>query len=166
MKNIKNNFIIAICLYLIDVFILNQGIIAIFVIFIIIFFLFPRLLFTIFKKDKMITQERAIILLIYILMVIGIITSNKLNNKIAFMRAKKIIQACEEYKSKYQTYPNKLYDLVPEFITKIPVAKLTLQFNKFYYISSNNMHAIYFVSRPPFGRPIYNLEKGSWGYLD
>ena len=37
-----------------------------------------------------------------------------------------LIAACEKYKDNKIEYPKKLYDLVPNFIDEIPLAKYTI----------------------------------------
>ena len=86
--------------------------------------------------------------------------------KIARSRAEILIATCERYKEKNNKYPGKLSDLVPDFIKKIPVAKYTLTSNKFFYITSQDSHLLFYVTMPPFGRPTYSFEKQKWAYID
>ena len=77
-----------------------------------------------------------------------------------------LIETCEKYKDKNNEYPESLTDLVPDFISEIPVAKYTLNSNRFFYISSKDSHSLFYMAMPPFGRPTYSFEKQKWVYID
>jgi hypothetical protein len=91
-----------------------------------------------------------------------------INNLIARKRANQIIEALNAYKGKYGHYPERLADLVPEYIPSVPLAKYTLGFNQFYYgyLADEERGELWYVALPPFGRSVYSLETQTWGYLD
>ena len=117
-------------------------------------------------KNKPLFRKRLIACGIYLLMSLLIFTSISLNNKIARSRAEMLIETCEKYKKKNNEYPENLSDLVPDFISEIPVAKYTLNSNRFFYISSKDSHLLFYMAMPPFGRPTYSFEKQKWTYID
>ncbi len=117
-------------------------------------------------NNRPLFKKRLVIIGIYFLMVILIFASNFINNSIAKRRAELLITACNKYKSLNGEYPEKLSDLVPEFLSKIPYAKYTFSFNRFKYSSSKDRHMILYAAIPPFGRPFYVFEDKMWGYLD
>ena len=91
-----------------------------------------------------------------------------INNLIARKRANRIVVALKSYKAKYGHYPQRLADLVPEYMPSVPLAKYTLVFNEFQYhydVDTEGGFLLY-VALPPFGRPVYWLQTQSWGYLD
>ncbi|MEE8300301.1 MAG: hypothetical protein V3R28_03240 [Desulfatiglandales bacterium] len=163
-RGLRKSLITAAVLYIFDAFIINQGAIALITILVVVILFLPRAIFSI--KDKPLFKNRLLKATIYFIMAVAIFGSNFINNKIAKYRAERLIEACYKYHNKYQQYPNKLEDLVPDFIPRVPSAKFTLSFNKFRYISSDKHHMLTYVHRPPFGRPFYDFEKGKWGYLD
>ena len=90
----------------------------------------------------------------------------RVNSHIARSGAERIIAACEAYKWETGRYPDALEELVPRHLEDVPVAKYTLMFNRYRYISSDGTHLLMWTDIAPFGRPTYNLEEGRWGYLD
>ena len=78
----------------------------------------------------------------------------------------RIVTACEQYKEKYKTYPNKLDLLVPEFMSSIPKAMRVGVFNEFHYGASPDYHFIFYVAIPPFGRPGYDLDRKKHTFID
>jgi len=163
-RGFRKSLVIAAVLYVFDAFILNQGLIALITIFVVVIVLLPRAFLSL--KNKPLFKNRLLKATIYFIMAVAIFGSNFINNRIAKYRAEKLIEACYEYHNKHQQYPNKLQDLVPDFISKVPSAKFTLSSNEFRYISSDKGHMLMYGHLPPFGRPIYDFEKGQWGYLD
>jgi hypothetical protein len=158
------SIVVAVPLFIIDAFMLNQGIIALVILFIALPFMAVR---TIKKReDGVELKKRLIIMGIYGTMVVLVFASNHLNNVIAKNRAEVIIKACEQYKLKNGVYPHVLSVLVPEFLNEIPTAKYTLLFNQFRYIASANHHSLMFEAIPPFGRSYYILEEKKWGFMD
>lgn len=156
--------VVALALFFIDAFVLNQGVIALITLIIGLPILLIRTLVS--YKDKALRKKRFIVVGIFSIMVFLILTSNGINNKIAEKRAELIIVACEEYKDKYGAFPSSLSALVPEFLDKIPRAKYTFSFNSYRYLTPEDKHEIMYVTLPPFGRRYYELENKRWGYID
>ena len=160
----RRTVIIAIILFGLDAFWLNQGMVALVTVMIVLPIMIIKALVR--WKNKPLLKKRLAACGIYLLMSLLIFGSISLNNKIARSRAGMLIATCEKYKDKNNKYPEKLSDLVPEFIKKIPVAKYTLASNRFFYISSKNSHILFYTSMPPSGRPTYSFEKQKWAYID
>ncbi len=118
---ILKNLLIALSLFLLDAFILNQGIIALVTLFLALPVLIIRAILK--WKDKVLLKRRLVIIAIYSVMVFLIIASNRINNKIALDRATTIISACDQYKVEHGVYPEKLNDLIPKYLDSIPPAK-------------------------------------------
>jgi uncharacterized membrane protein YqjE len=160
----RRTVIIAIILFGLDAVVFNQGFIAFITLFIALPIMFVRALIR--WKDKPLLKKRLTACGIYLFMSILILASIGINNKIARSRAEVLIVACEKYKDTNKKYPERLSDLVPDFIREIPVAKYTLGSNRFYYIASEESHLLLYTAMPPFGKPTYNFEKREWSYTD
>lgn len=163
-KTLKKTLITAICLFLIDAFLINQGTIAILVLLFVVFWLTPKCIFRWFKKQSVKLQLYQY--LIYSLMVISVGGANFLNNKFAKSRADQIIAAVEKFYAVNNRYPMKLNELAPDYIKAIPRAKYTLYSNKFSYDNLEGDPFIYYVNVPPFGRTTYHFNQKKWGYID
>ena len=160
----RRTVIIAIILFGLDAVVFNQGFIAFITLFIALPIMFVRALIR--WKDKPLLKKRLTACGIYLFMSILILASIGINNKIARSRAEVLIVACEKYKDTNKKYPERLSDLVPDFIKKVPVAKYAHMSKKFYYIASKDSHQLFYMSMPPFGRPTYNFERQEWSYID
>jgi hypothetical protein len=160
----RRTVIIAIILFGLDAFWLNQGIIALITVMIVL----PAMTIKAFIswKNKPLLKKRLTACGIYFLMSLFIFASISLNNKIARSRAEILIAACENYRDKNNEYPENLSDLVPDFINEIPDAKYTLNSNRFFYISSKGSHSLFYMKLPPYGRPTYCFEKQKWAHID
>ncbi len=163
-RGLRKTLITAVVLYILDALFFNQGVIALITLLIVVIVLLPKAFLSF--KNKPLFKYKLLKAAVYFIMAVAVIGSNQINNKIAKYRAEKLIEACNQYHRTYNRYPDRLDDLIPDFIPKVPSAKLTFGFNKFKYISSDKHHSLMYVSFPPFGRPYYNFEKGKWGYLD
>ncbi len=67
---------------------------------------------------------------------------------------------------KYNRYPQRLDDLVPEFIPTVPIAKDTLGGGGSFFYSSRpggGEPMLYYEVLPPFGRRFYHLETDELG---
>lgn len=161
---LRKTIITAFLLFIADAFVLNQFTIAVFTIILGVPVLFVKL----FKARK--DSERLKLLMsnagIYAVMVALIIGANAVNNMVAEGRAKDIIAACEQFKAKSGRYPEKLSELVPDFLPAIPAAKYSLTGSAFRYFARENSHALMYEAVPPFGRKYYVFERKTWEFVD
>lgn len=87
-------------------------------------------------------------------------------NVIARERAESLVAAVEQFYAKHGRYPERLEQIVPEFISEIPKAKYVVIAAKFGYSNSDSRHSLTYVQMPPFGRRIYTFEDRKWTSLD
>ena len=160
----RRTIIIAIILFGLDAFVLNQGIIALITLVIVLPIKIIKALMS--RKNEFFFKKRLKVCGVYLLMSVVIIISNSMNNKLAKNRAQVLIAACEKFKYKNNEYPKKLSDLIPNFIEKIPAAKYTFHSNRFFYISSKESHLLSYTVVPPFRRSIYNFVSKEWTFID
>ncbi|MCL4457364.1 MAG: hypothetical protein M1406_08210 [Nitrospirae bacterium] len=161
---LRKTIITAFLLFVADAFVLNQFTIALFTIILGV----PALIVKLFRARK--DGERKKLLVskagIYALMVVLIIGANIFNNMIAERRAKDIIAACEQFKTKSGRYPEKLSELVPEYLHAVPAAKYSLMGASFRYFARQESHALMYEAIPPYGRKYYVFEKKAWESVD
>jgi len=156
---------IPISLFAFEVFAAGQGVIAEIVILVIFLWFIPKFLFSLFVKNKEKARKYALKAAVYALASIAMISGLYFNNQLAKRRSGIVISALEDYKNKNGSYPDKLNQLVPEFLPRIPLAKINLM-GRFYYFVYNGQHELMYMAIPPFGRAFYNLETKSWSWLD
>ncbi|MDO8310947.1 MAG: hypothetical protein Q7T25_03310 [Sideroxyarcus sp.] len=92
-------------------------------------------------------------------------------NVVAEERAELIVAAVEQFQTKYGRYPDKLEEIVPEYIPAIPQAKFALGAEafgaeRFRYSVTDSQHMLVYTVTPPFGRRIYTFEAHKWSTLD
>lgn len=167
MKRYPTTILIAVGIFVCDAFVLNQGVVAVFVILLTLFVFLPRALWAL-RISRAIYLERLTRAGIYLLAAVAVFASNALQNRMADRRSIELGNACLAYRAKYQHYPQHLEELVPEFIPSVPLAKYTLGGGSFFYSSglSGKEPMLYYQAMPPFGRCFYHMETGGWGYLD
>ena len=94
-----------------------------------------------------------------------VIANSSVQKRIAMAHAAQVIQACEQYREANESYPERLSDLVPRYLSSVPKAKYCLSFGEFMYFGSPHPMLVWYEI-PPFGRRVYNFETGNWKYLD
>jgi hypothetical protein len=85
---------------------------------------------------------------------------------IAMGNAERVIEACERYREAHGAYPERLSELVPRYLNSVPRAKYCCSWGEFRYFEGPPAHMLLWYEIPPFGRRIYNFERGAWRYLD
>ena len=167
MKRYKTTILIAAGIFVSDAFVLNQGAVAVFVILLTLLVFLPRALWAL-RTSRALYLERLTRAGIYLLAAAAVFVANVLQNRMADHRAIALGNACLAYHAKYQHYPQRLDELVPEFIPSVPLAKYTLGGGSFFYSAglSGREPMLYYEALPPFGRRFYHMETGGWGYLD
>ena len=154
----------AVGLFVVDAFVMNQGAIAVITALVIFFWLLPKSALLKYKKES--PKAPLTKAAIYGVMVLAVFVANFANNKIATYRAEGLIIAIEKYHQSTGRYPEKLNDLVPAYIPKVPIAKYTLFSSEFWYKNSHDTVVLFYVALPPFGRPTYSFNSQTWGYID
>lgn len=105
-------------------------------------------------------------LLMPIIIFLLVIANSSLQKRIAMDHGAQIVQACKQYREATGSYPKRLNDLVPRYMSSIPMAKYCLSQGEFMYFTSEDDALLVWCEIPPFGRRIYNFERSSWNYLD
>lgn len=147
----------ALFLFILDGIFFQQGVIS----FIVALICVPKFFYAVFKKNRNSIKTEGLFILTVVLVFSFIIS----NNHLARSRTEKLIKVCNVYKEKYGHYPEKLEDLVPEYYSKVPRAKLGV-WGQYTYLAIDGKHSIMYISMPPFGRPCFKLEENKWGFLD
>jgi hypothetical protein len=81
--------------------------------------------------------------------------------------AARVIEACRAFELRHGMLPDRLEQLVPEFLASVPRAKYTLAWGQFTYSTTGSKrHTLMYVTLPPFGRRIYSFENARWSQLD
>jgi hypothetical protein len=93
-------------------------------------------------------------------------TNNDVQLGIAEANAQRVVAACEAYHAANGRFPQKLDELVPQYLNSVPVAKYCLlQPASFAYYDLGTPKLYWYVV-PPYLRKIYDFHTRSWSYLD
>ena len=103
---------------------------------------------------------------IYFLLGVATSATVRVYASTAQAHATQLIHACHAYKAKYGGFPDRLQELVPEFLPSVPRAKYVLVWGEFTYWSSPTSHTLMYTSLPPFMRRLYNLEHDTWSQIE
>jgi len=160
---IKGSILTAIALFVVDSFVMNQGI-AVIALFVILFWLLPKSAILKYKKQS--PKTSLIKAGIYGLMALAIFSTIYANNKIAKHRANNLINVIEHYHQSTGQYPQTLNELVPAYLPKVPRAKFTLVFGDFYYHNYKGDASLMYIALTPLGRPRYDFSSKAWGNID
>jgi hypothetical protein len=103
----------------------------------------------------------------YLLLGVATVAAMQFHSATARNHAAQVIDACRAYQARHGMLPDRLEELVPEFLPAVPRAKYTLQWGEFtYWTSEKKSHTLMYVALPPFGRRVYHFEEARWSQLD
>jgi len=163
---LRKSLKIAIALFVVDGFFLNQGIISGVFLVVLLVGVLPVALYSALRKRWPEFRLRIATIGIYAAACLAVLGANYLNNAMARRRAVMLGEACQQFHAKYDRYPERLDELAPEFVPSIPAAKYALMDANFFYFVSPEDPRVWFVEMPPFGRRFYHVKTGNWGYMD
>jgi hypothetical protein len=84
--------------------------------------------------------------------------------KLSDANAERVIKACDEFHNASGRYPQKLEELVPDYLPSVPRAKYCLA-GKFWYFNTGDNCTLMW-SRYGFYRRIYDFDSKTWSNLD
>lgn len=118
-------------------------------------------------KDKPLRIFRIKKVALYLLAVIGIMVLFIFNRQVGTQRADELVRAVEAYSAKHGQFPQKLEQVVPDFMSAVPLARYTLASNDFSYKTGpDGKHVLSWTVTPPFARKSYTFEEKRWVTLD
>jgi hypothetical protein len=117
-------------------------------------------------KEKKISILYAKKTSIYLCSIVVIILVFKTNVQIGKRNARILISAIDDYYENIGDYPNKLENLVPQYIEHIPICAYRLSDYRYRYVYSGGSHFLMWQEAPPFGHRIYHFKNAEWSYID
>jgi len=124
-------------------------------------------LWSVFRGAPALARSRALRAGLYLFLGAATIATVRLHAATAESRAARVIEACRAFERAHGALPDRLEELVPDFLSAVPRAKYTLAWGEFTYSASETRrHTLMYVALPPFGRRIYHFEEARWSRLD
>ena len=112
-------------------------------------------------------RSRALRASLYLVLGLAAFGTARFHAATAETHAASVIEACRAFEARRGPLPNRLDDLIPEFLSAVPRAKYTLAWGAFTYsTAAPNRHTLMYVTLPPFGRRVYHFEENRWSQLD
>lgn len=154
-------------LFLVDLGFAGQGLFSLLIAFVGVTLLALGAAWALARGNREVAASRATRAALYLLLGAATIGALRFHSFTARTNAARVIEACRSYEARHGAYPERLPDLVPEFLPSVPRAKYVLLWGDFTYWSSPGpSHTLMYVAVPPFGRRLYHFEANRWGQLD
>jgi drug/metabolite transporter superfamily protein YnfA len=118
------------------------------------------------KGDRSVVVKYGVRSLSLCLTVFAILSTFMFNRHLGYVNARLIVKAVEDYRVEKGEYPERLEDLVPQFLPKVPHSAIRLTSTKYYYLHHKEYHSLMWAEAPPFGRRTYEFETKEWSYMD
>jgi hypothetical protein len=134
-------------LFLVDLGFMGQGIFSMMIAVVGVGVLVLASLWSILRGQRSLAGNRAVRAALYLLLGAATLGVLRFHSHTVRAHATRVIEACRAYKVRSGKLPERLQDLVPDFLPAVPRAKYTVMF-------------------PPFGRRLYHFEEDRWGQLD
>ncbi len=163
MAKLKGTLVVVVVLFVVDVFLLNQGIIATLFAGGAVLFGLVRMLWAFIRRQPGLAVERSARIGLYLVLMFATMPAIGLLNQVANRNMKTVIRAVEAYKGEYGRYPDSLSQLVPEFLKKVPAAKPALMAASFSYLTQPGRHTIRYMTMPLNSFEYYEFERKRWG---
>jgi len=118
-------------------------------------------------KDRPLRNFRIKKVALYLLAVVGIMVLFIFNRQVGTQRAEELVKAVEAYSAKHGQFPQNLEQVVPEFMSAIPVARYTLAANDYSYKTApDGKHVLSWTVTPPLARKSCTFEEKRWVTLE
>jgi len=126
----------------------------------------PRMLFA-WKKPTL-RRHRALVALVTLGMILFDCSVYWIYETVAQKRVTEVAEALLRYRAIKGLYPEQLQQLVPDYLPAVPAAKPGLiVLNRIWYLHKPpGPTGLMYVSFPPYGRKVFNLETREWSELD
>lgn len=155
----KAALIVGMALVVIDGFVLYQGILTLLFVFGLALGALPRLLL---QQDREARVDRLRNLGIYACAVVLVFVINEWNVTVSRERADAVVKAVHQFHDRHQRYPDRLTELVPEFLPELPVVRYSIPSRAFEYRHATKGPQLQYAAAPPFTRPTYDFASGKW----
>lgn len=154
--------LVAICIFIVDSFVIGTPTFSVFVAIYVIFYVFPVTLISIKHKPKL--RFFGYKLVIYSVLVAASFGFYTYDTSVAEQRADAIIAAVDQYHLDQGRYPLSLVHLVPAYLPEIPKPRIVP--GTFYYLGAPEDPHLVYVHMPPFGKLSWSFRDKQWIELD
>ena len=154
-------------LFLLDVGYSGQGLFSLFVTVVGLAVMTAGALWSVARGAAPLARSRALRGVAYLVLGVATFATMRFHAFTAETHSARVIEACRAFEVRYGALPDRLDQLVPEFLPAVPRAKYTVAWGTFTYFSSGEKsHTLMYVALPPFGRRVYHFEADRWTQVD
>lgn len=122
------------------------------------------------RRRGALARSRALRAALYLGLGLATVAALRFHTATANANAVTVIAACQRFRAAHGRFPERLEELAPAQLPRVPRARYTLLWGEFGYWSTGSpeapAHVLVYTALPPFGRRTYDLERGAWGRLD
>ena len=118
------------------------------------------------KQEREMARRYAWKGLIFLVTVAAILGSHNLNLKMGASNADRIIDAVETFYMDQNRFPEKLEELVPVYLERIPRAAVRFNANEYRYWDEGGRYQLLWVKVPPYLRAVYDFGTKEWIVFD
>lgn len=164
--SLRTAFIACAILLAIDVLFFGAPMLGVYAGLALVLWLAPRMLFA-WKKPAL-RRHRALVALVTLGTIIFDCSVYWIYETVAQKRVTEVAEALLRYRAIKGLYPEQLQQLVPDYLPAVPTAKPGLiALNRIWYLHKPPGPAgLMYVSFPPYGRKVFNLETREWSEID
>lgn len=164
--SLRTTLVVCAALLAIDVVFFGAPMLGAYTAIALLLWLLPRI-FLAWRKPGL-RRHRALVALLTLGMIATDISIYRIYDNIARARVLEVAEELLRYKARTGAFPEKLEQLVPEYLPAVPVAKPGLvMLNGIWYLhKSPGPTGLMYVSFPPYGRHIYDVDKREWTDID
>jgi NADH:ubiquinone oxidoreductase subunit 6 (subunit J) len=126
----------------------------------------PRMVFA-WRKPAL-RRHRALVALVTLAMIVFDCSIYWIYETVAQKRVTEVAEALIRYRAIKGLYPEQLQQLVPDYLPAVPAAKPGLiVLNRIWYLhQSPGPTGLMYVSFPPYGRKLFNVQTREWSEID
>jgi hypothetical protein len=164
--SLRTAFIVCSILLAIDILLFGAPMLGIYAGLVLVLWLAPRMVFA-WRKPAL-RRHRALVALVTLGMIAINFSVYRIYETVAQKRVTEVAEALIRYRAIKGLYPEQLQQLVPDYLPVVPTAKPGLiAMNRIWYLHKPPGPAgLMYVSFPPYGRKVFNLETREWSELD
>jgi hypothetical protein len=168
MKLIIAATVVTVCSYIFDAWVLVLPVTSMLIFLLSLPFLAIATIACCFRKLRRPALHVMACVGVFVIGVVAVVGTLHLRKCAIERRAVKLGDACLAYRAKHGHYPERLDQLVPEYVSSVPPASYGLLADEeFSYAPHEGSEPfLYYGCAPPFGNCYYYIESHCWAFLD
>ncbi len=119
-----------------------------------------------FKKEQDTARQLVFVAAVYLCAIMAIVSTHSYSQEMGENNARQIVSAVRAYHAEHGKYPQKLTELVPKHLSKIPRARLSVNSDSFQYTGTGDDYQLQWLKVSPAIHRIYRFKGDEWLTID